>query len=98
MNIEYNCIKNCDGMLCDYKNYGFRSIKISSNNIDVSGDTAFGLYLNKVSSSNIADNAIYENNALVSIIHSSNPTKDIQNAIDSAIHTRFKRLPTASGL
>ena len=60
------------------------NLKISSNNIDVSGDTAFGLYLNKISSSNIADNAIYENNALVSIIHSSNPTKDIQNAIDSA--------------
>ena len=58
--------------------------KINSNNIDVSGDTAFGLYLNKVSNSNIADNTVYENNALVSISHSNNPTKDIQNAIDSA--------------
>ena len=58
--------------------------KINSNNIDVSGDTAFGLYFNKVSNSNIADNTIYENNALVSISHSNNPTKDIQNAIDSA--------------
>ena len=61
-----------------------KNSKINSNNIDVSGDTAFGLYLNKVSNSNIADNTIYENNALVSIIHSNNPTKDIQNAIDAA--------------
>lgn len=58
--------------------------KINSNNIDVIGDTAFGLYLNKVSNSNIADNTVYENNALVSISHSNNPTKDIQNAIDAA--------------
>ena len=58
--------------------------KINSNNIDVIGDTAFGLYLNKVSNSNIAGNAVYENSALVSVIHSNNPTKDIQNAIDAA--------------
>ena len=58
--------------------------KINSNNIDVIGDTAFELYLNKVSNSNIAGNAVYENSALVSVIHSNNPTKDIQNAIDAA--------------
>ena len=58
--------------------------KINSNNIYLSGDTAFGLYLNKVSNSNIEGNNIYENNALVSISHSNNPTKDIQNAIDAA--------------
>ncbi|MBO6104485.1 MAG: Ig-like domain-containing protein, partial [Methanobrevibacter sp.] len=58
--------------------------RISSNSIDVIGDTAFGLYLNKVSRPDIADNEIYENNALVSIVHSDNPTNDIQSAIDSA--------------
>ena len=62
-----------------------KNLKISLNDIDVSGDTAFGLYLNKISSPSIKDNVIYENNALVNIVHSNNPTKDIQNAIDGAL-------------
>ena len=63
-----------------------KNLRISSNYIDVSGNTAFGLYLNKVSSSIIKDNALYENNAFVNIVHSNNPTKDIQNAIDNAVN------------
>ena len=63
-----------------------KNLKISSNDIDVSGNTVFGLYLNKVSSSIINDNALHENNALVNIVHSNNPTKDIQNAIDNALN------------
>lgn len=62
-----------------------KNLKISSNDIDVSGNTAFGLYLNKISSSSIKDNVIYENNEFVNIVHSNNPTKDIQNAIDGAL-------------
>ena len=61
-----------------------KNLGISSNNIYSLGDTAYGLYLNKVSSSNIKNNNIYENNAYVNIVHSNNPTKDIQNSIDSA--------------
>ncbi len=63
-----------------------KNLRISSNDIDVSGDTAFGLYLNKVSSSIIKDNALHENNAFVNMVHSNNPTKDIQNAIDAALN------------
>ena len=63
-----------------------KNLRISSNDIDVSGYTAFGLYLNKVSSSIIKDNVLHENNALVNIVHSNNPTKDIQNAIDNALN------------
>ena len=63
-----------------------KNLRISSNDIDVRGDTAFGLYLNKVSSSIIKGNVLHENNALVNIVHSNNPTKDIQNAIDNALN------------
>ena len=75
----------------DGSNYGInlinsKNLKVSSNNINVSGNTSFGLYLNKVSSSSINDNALYENNAFVNIVHSNNPTKDIQNAIDAALN------------
>ena len=63
-----------------------KNLRISSNDIDVSGDIAFGLYLNKVSSSIIKDNVLHENNAFVNIVHSNNPTKDIQNAIDNALN------------
>ena len=58
--------------------------KISSNDIAVIGDNVFGLYLNKVFGFDIGNNEIYENNAFVNIVHSDNPTKDMQSAIDSA--------------
>ena len=73
-----------DGLIYGINLVNSKNPKINSNDIAVSGDTAFGLYFNKVSNFNIADNTIYENNALVSISHSNNPTKDIQNAIDAA--------------
>ena len=62
-----------------------KNLKIYSNDIVVSGNTAFGLYLNKVSGSIIKDNALYENNAFVNIVHSNNPAHDIQNAINGAL-------------
>ena len=73
-----------DGLSYGINLINSRNPKISSNSINVSGNVAYGLYLNKISSSNIRNNTIYENSALVSIVHSNNPTKDIQNAIDSA--------------
>lgn len=115
------------------------NLKIESNNISSIANLAFGIYLEKASSSNIRNNFInvsgfnhqrfidymnsilsssdfdigsyvlenstnidaaifaknsqkstimnnhlYENNYLVSIIHSNNPSKDIQNSIDNA--------------
>ena len=60
------------------------NLEISSNNIYSNGNLAYGLHLNEISSSNIKNNKLYENNAYVNIIHSNNPAKDIQNAIDNA--------------
>ena len=74
-----------DGLSYGINLINSKNLKISSNDIDVSGNTAFGLYLNKISSSSIKDNAIYENDEFVNIVHSNNPTKDIQNAIDGAL-------------
>lgn len=73
-----------DGLSYGINLLSSRNPKISSNSIDVCGNVAYGLYLNKISSSNIRNNTIYESSALVSIVHSNNPTMDIQNAIDSA--------------
>ena len=85
LNNNISITNNCeDGLSNGINLVNSNNPKINSNNIYVMGDNAFGLYLNKVSNSNIADNTVYENNALVSISHSNNPTKDIQNAIDSA--------------
>ena len=85
LNNEFSITNNReDGLSYGINLVNSNNPKINSNNIYVSGDTAFGLYLNKVSNSNIEDNTVYENNALVSISHSNNPTKDIQNAIDTA--------------
>ena len=85
LNNNISITNNCeDGLSNGINLVNSNNPKINSNNIYVMGDNAFGLYLNKVSNSNIADNTVYENNALVSISHSNNPTKDIQNAIDAA--------------
>lgn len=85
LNNDLSIINNReDGLSYGINLINSKNPKISSNNIYVSGDTAFGLYFNKVSNSDIEDNTVYENNALVSISHSNNPTKDIQNAIDVA--------------
>ena len=73
-----------DGVSYGINALNSKNLGIISNNIYAFGSTAFGLYLNKVSSSNIKNNEVYENNVYVNIVHSDNPTKDIQNSIDSA--------------
>ena len=61
---------------------------LASNNIHSNGNQAYAIYqnnckfnLNKIYPSN---NSLYENDVYVNIIHSNNPTRDIQSIIDVA--------------
>ena len=73
-----------DGFAYGIKIKNSNDLKIESNNISSCGDTGFAIYLDKIKGYHIKNNNLYENNAFSSIIHSSNPSSDIQNSIDSS--------------
>ena len=59
LNNNISITNNCeDGLSNGINLVNSNNPKINSNNIYVMGDNAFGLYLNKVSNSNIADNTV----------------------------------------
>ena len=73
-----------DGFAYGIKIKNSNDLKIESNNISSCGNTGFAIYIDQITGSHIKNNNLYENNAISSIIHSSNHSLDIQNSIDSS--------------